>query len=132
MNKALILGNLGKDPELRYTKTGDPVCTFNVATSQKWKDKAGKAQEKTEWHRIVVWKKLAELCGQYLHKGATVLVEGEINYRSYEKEDGQKQYITEIKAMTVRFIKTDKQHTEADQGGEEVPPPAAVDDNLPF
>lgn len=104
VNKVIILGRLGQDPELKYTPTGAAVCTFSLATTETWNDKAGQKQEKTEWHRIVTWGKLAELCGQYLAKGRQAYVEGRIQTRSWDGKDGQKKYTTEINATTVQFI----------------------------
>lgn len=104
VNKAIIVGNLGKDPELRFTPNGQAVCKFSVATSEKWSDGDGNKQERTEWHNIVVWGKQGETCGTYLTKGRTVFVEGSIRSRSYDDKDGNKRYITEIVARDVRFI----------------------------
>ena len=111
MNKAMIIGRLGKDPDLKYTPSGSAVCNFTVATSEKWKDKEGKTQEKTEWHKIVVWGKLAEVCGKNLAKGRSVFLEGAINTRSWDDKDGKKVYTTEINAKTVQFLdaKTEKE-----------------------
>jgi single-strand DNA-binding protein len=102
VNKAIILGNLGKDPDVRYTQGGQAVCNFSVATNEKW-TKDGQSQERTEWHKVVAWGKTAELCGQYLKKGRSVFIEGRIQTREYEK-DGQKRYSTEIVADRVQFI----------------------------
>lgn len=97
LNKAMLIGNLGKDPEVRYTPGGDPVATFTLATNEAWKDKEGNLQERTEWHNIVAWKRLAEFCGEWLKKGRKVYVEGRIQTRSYEdKNTGQKKTFTEI------------------------------------
>ena len=105
VNKVIILGRLGQDPELKYTPSGAAVCNFSLATSESWNDKAtGQKQERTEWHRIVVWGKLAELCNQYLSKGRQAFVEGKIQTRSWEDKDGNKRYTTEIAANTVQFI----------------------------
>jgi single-strand DNA-binding protein len=105
VNKVIILGRLGQDPELRYTPSGASVCQFSLATSESWNDKStGQKQEKTEWHRIVVWGKLAELCNQYLSKGRQAYVEGKIQTRSWDDKDGNKRYSTEILANTVQFI----------------------------
>lgn len=103
VNKVILLGRLGQDPELKYTPSGTAVCNFTVATSESYKDKSGNRQEKTEWSRIVVWGKLAELCNQYLSKGRQVYVEGRLQTRMWEK-DNHKNYITEINATTVQFI----------------------------
>ena len=105
VNKVIILGRLGQDPELKYTPSGAAVCNFSLATSESWNDKAtGQKQERTEWHRIVVWGKLAELCNQYLSKGRQAFVEGKIQTRSWEDKEGNKRYTTEISAQTVQFI----------------------------
>ncbi|OUR96224.1 single-stranded DNA-binding protein [Halobacteriovorax marinus] len=103
LNKVMIIGRLGKDPELKYTPSGAAVCNFSVATSETWADKSGQKQEKTEWHNIVVWGKLAELCNQYLAKGRQAYVEGSLSTRSWEK-DGVKRYSTEINAKTIQFL----------------------------
>ena len=103
VNKVIIIGNLGRDPELRHTPQGHPVATFSVATSENWNDKNGQKQERTEWHRIVVWGKLAELCGKYLSKGRKAYIEGRLQTRAWDK-DGQKHYTTEIVANTVQFL----------------------------
>ncbi|MEX0798739.1 MAG: single-stranded DNA-binding protein [Bacteriovoracaceae bacterium] len=105
VNKVILLGRLGQDPELKYTPSGAAVCNFSMATSESWSDKnTGQKQEKTEWHRIVVWGKLAELCNQYLSKGRQAFVEGRIQTRSWEDKEGNKRYTTEINANTVQFI----------------------------
>lgn len=104
VNKVIILGRLGQDPELKYTPGGAPVCNFSLATSENWTDKSGQKQEKTEWHRVVVWGKLAELCNQYLAKGRQAFVEGRLQTRSWDDKDGNKKYMTEINATTVQFI----------------------------
>ncbi|MBC75694.1 MAG: single-stranded DNA-binding protein [Halobacteriovoraceae bacterium] len=105
VNKVILLGRLGQDPELKYTPSGAAVCNFSMATSESWADKAtGQKQERTEWHRIVVWGKLAELCNQYLSKGRQAFVEGRLQTRSWEDNNGQKRYTTEINASTVQFI----------------------------
>ncbi len=97
LNKVMLIGNLGKDPEVRYTPGGDPVATFTLATNEAWKDKEGNLQERTEWHNIVAWRRLAEFCGEWLKKGRKVYVEGRIQSRSYEdKNTGQKKTFTEI------------------------------------
>lgn len=105
LNKAIIIGNLGKDPEVRFTPGGAAVCNFSVATSEKWKDKAsGEMREQTEWHRIVVWGKSAENCGQYLKKGRPVCVEGRIQTREWTDKENVKRYSTEINASNVIFL----------------------------
>ncbi len=99
LNKVLLIGNLGKDPELSYTASGVAVAKFSVATGERWKDQDGNVQERTEWHNIVAWRKLAEICGQYLKKGSKVYLEGRLQTRSWDdKNTGQKRYATEIVA----------------------------------
>ena len=104
VNKVILLGRLGQDPELKYTPSGAAVCNFSMATSENWAGKDGQRQERTEWHRIVVWGKLAELCNQYLSKGRQAYVEGRLQTRSWDDKNGQKRYTTEINANTVQFI----------------------------
>ena len=96
VNKVMLVGNLGKDPEVRYTGSGVAVATFSVATNESWKDQDGNPQERTEWHNIVAWRKLAEICGQYLKKGSKIFLEGRLQYRTYDDKNGVKRYVTEI------------------------------------
>ncbi|MFN3455395.1 MAG: single-stranded DNA-binding protein [Pseudobdellovibrio sp.] len=103
INKVIIVGRLGQDPEVKAIGQGSTVTRLNVATSENWVDKNGQKQERTEWHRITVWGKLAELCGKYLAKGRQVYVEGKLQTRSWE-DNGQKKYATEIVASTVQFL----------------------------
>lgn len=104
VNKVIIIGRLGQDPELRYTPGGSAVCAFTVATSDSWTDKSGNKQEHTEWHSVIVWGKMAELCNQYLSKGKQVFVEGSNKTRSWDDKDGTKRYKTEIQAKVVQFL----------------------------
>ena len=104
VNKAILIGNLGRDPELRYTQSGQSVASFTLATSENWKNKQGEREESTEWHRIVAWGRTAELCAQYLSKGRTVYIEGRIQTREWEDKEGQKRKTTEIVANTVQFL----------------------------
>ena len=104
VNKVILVGNLGKDPELRYTPSGAAVATFSLATTERYKDRNGEQQEKTEWHNIVVWRQLAEICGKYLHKGKQIYIEGRIQTRSYDDRDGNKRYITEIVADQMQML----------------------------
>jgi single-strand DNA-binding protein len=97
LNKAQLIGHLGKDPELKYTQAGTAVCSFSIATNESWKDQEGNVQERTEWHNIVAWRRLAEVCGEWLKKGKRVYIEGRMQTRSYEK-DGVKKYVMEIVA----------------------------------
>lgn len=104
LNKAMIIGRLGKDPELKYTPSNTAVANMSVATTMAWKDQSGEQQEKTEWHRIVVWRKQAEFVGEYLKKGAKVYVEGRIETRSWDDQDGVKRYMTEIIAEKLETL----------------------------
>lgn len=104
VNKVLLIGRLGGDPEVRYTSNGGAVANFNMATNESWTDKAGQKQERTEWHRIVVWGKLGELCGQYLSKGRQAFVEGRLQTRDWTDKEGHKRYTTEIVAQNVQFL----------------------------
>jgi single-strand DNA-binding protein len=139
VNKVILIGNLGKDPEVRFTQTGSAVANFSIATSEQWNDRDGHRQERTEWHNIVVWGKQGELCGQYLSKGRQVYVEGSIRTRSYDDKTGNKRYVTEIVAQRIRFLGGGggtRATAEIDAGGaEEVASggqPPALDDDIPF
>ncbi|MCU0609998.1 MAG: single-stranded DNA-binding protein [Chitinispirillaceae bacterium] len=104
INKAILIGNLGKDPEMRSTAGGQQVTTFSLATTERYSDKSGQRQEKTEWHSVVAWGKLAELANQYLKKGRSCYVEGKIQTRSWDDKDGNKKYKTEIVASQIQFL----------------------------
>ncbi len=96
VNKVILVGNLGKDPELRYTNSGVAVATFSIATNESWKDPEGNLQERTQWHNIVAWRKLAEICGEYLKKGGKIYAEGRLQHRNYDDKNGVKRYVTEV------------------------------------
>jgi single-strand DNA-binding protein len=151
VNKAILIGNLGRDPELRHTSSGKAVATFTVATNRSWTGSDGTSQEETEWHNIVAWDRLAEICQQYLQKGRKVYIEGRIQTRSWDdKQSGQKRYMTEIVANQMIILDTPGSRGEggsregarrgrATEGGRErVPEPEfpegdyAADDDLPF
>ena len=104
VNKAIILGNLGKDPETRYTQNGDAVTNIVVATSEKWKDKSGEKQERTEWHRVTLFGRLAEVAGEYLKKGHIVYLEGKIQTRKYTDKEGIDRYATEVVADRMQLL----------------------------
>jgi len=104
VNKVILVGRLGQNPEVRYTASGAAVANFSVATNESWMDKSGQKQERTEWHRVVVWGKLAELCNQYLIKGRQVYVEGRLQTRQWQDKDGQTKYTTEVNAQTIQFL----------------------------
>lgn len=129
-----MIGNLGKDPEVRFTPNGRALAKFPVATSERWTDQDGNKQERTEWHNVVVWGKQAETCGQYLSKGRQVFIEGSIRSRQYDDKDGNKRYITEIVARDVRFLgggRTTQEAAVSAPPGEDAGPPAEEDD-IPF
>jgi len=107
VNKAILVGNLGRDPELRQTPSGQSVCNFTLATSETWNDRNGERVERTEWHRIVAWGKTGELCAQYLSKGRTVYVEGRIQTREWEDKDGNKLFTLADKPKLKRFCEYD-------------------------
>ncbi|MBO6586142.1 MAG: single-stranded DNA-binding protein [Gracilimonas sp.] len=104
LNKAMLIGNLGQDPEVRYTQSNTAVATLSIATSERFKDSNGEYQERTEWHRVVAWGRTAEICQQYLSKGSKVYIEGPIQTRQWEDKDGQKRYTTEIKALQMVML----------------------------
>jgi single-strand DNA-binding protein len=127
VNKAILVGRLGKDPETRFTPSGQGVCNFSLATDETFKDKNGERQKRTEWHRIVVWGKLAEICQQYLKKGTMVYVEGRIQSRSWDdKTTGQKRYSTDIVANVMRMLSS--RGESAGMGGPSSAPHAAEGD----
>ena len=105
VNKVILIGNLGKDPETRYMPSGDAVCNFSIATTETWKDKtSGDKKEATEWHNIATFGKLAEICGQYLKKGSQVYIEGSLKTRKWQDKEGHDRYTTEIRADTMRML----------------------------
>lgn len=104
VNKVMLIGNLGRDPEIRYTTSGQAVANFTLATTEKYTNKAGERQEDTEWHRIVAWGRLAEICGEYLSKGRMVYIEGSIKTRSWEDKEGNTKYTTEIVARNMQML----------------------------
>ncbi|MDA2937997.1 single-stranded DNA-binding protein [Acidobacteria bacterium AH-259-A15] len=104
VNRVMLVGRLGKDPEMRHTPSGTPVTNFSVATDERWKGKNGERQSRTEWHNIVVWSKLAEICNQYLSKGRLVYIEGRIQTREWDDRDGNKRRTTEIVALDMRML----------------------------
>jgi single-strand DNA-binding protein len=133
LNRAQIIGNLGRDPEISYTNGGRAVANFSVATTDSWKDKqTGEKREYTEWHKVVAWDKLAEVCGEYLHKGKQVFVEGKIETRKWEK-DGVTRYTTRIVATTVKMLGPKDGHQEGRTPEYNGPPlPETTNDDIPF
>lgn len=132
VNKVILLGNLGRDPEVRFTGGGQSVCNFTVATSDSWKDKSGQKQERTEWHRIVVWGKLAELCGEHLKKGRQCYVEGRLQTREWTDKEGRKNFTTEIVAEQVTFIGSRSDDRRHSGPTEEPEQEASSQDDIPF
>ena len=154
VNKVILIGNIGADPELRYTPSGTAVTNYNMATNENWTDNSGERQERTEWHRIVVWGRLAEICNQYLRKGSKVYIEGRLQTRSWEGQDGLKRYTTEVVARDMQILDSrddaaagemeagssfpsgagvSTPSSAQDEGGvQEPPPPQGAEDDLPF
>lgn len=134
-NSATLIGRVGKDPELKYTPAGQPVAQFSLATSEKYTDKSGNKQEKTEWHNIVIWGKLAEIANQYVKKGSLLLVTGKITTRSWDDQSGQKKYKTEIVCSEMKMLggKTESTGSQSSgQWGQSEPSEPANEDDLPF
>ncbi|WP_440998636.1 single-stranded DNA-binding protein [Fodinibius sp. SL11] len=143
LNKAMIIGRLGQDPDVRYTQSNTAVANLSVATSERYKDKQGEWKENTEWHRVVAWGRLAEICQEYLKKGSQVYIEGPIQTRKWEDKEGQTRYTTEIKALTMTML-----DSKGESGGNVPPKPdnsqpvssnvdlnedfEDIDDDLPF
>ena len=141
INKVILVGRLGKDPEIKSTPGGQTVAKFTMATDEKFTDKSGEKQERTEWHNIVAWARLAEICGQYLRKGMLVYIEGSIRTDSWEdKESGQKRYRTEINAREMKMLERKRDSDEGGGGGYGSRRPAAAtaggppedEDEVPF
>ncbi len=148
VNKVILIGNLGADPEVRFTPAGAAVANFRIATNESWVDKNQQKQERTEWHRIVVWGKLAELCGEYLKKGRQAYIEGRLQTREWTDKEGKKNYTTEIVANTVQFLGGAGGGAGGPRGdgggkgsgggdfgppaGEDMGPPPAGGDDIPF
>ena len=138
INKAILIGNLGKDPELRYTSAGVAVATFSVATNESWKDQDGNVQERTQWHNIVAWRKLAEICSEYLKKGSRLYLEGRIQYRNYDDKNGVKRYVTEIVLDQMVMLDSRGAGASSASSSEADAPPTAEEpaggkaDDLPF
>lgn len=115
INKVILVGNLGADPETRHTQDGTATASFTVATTERWKGQDGKVNEQTEWHRIVAWRRLAEICREYLTKGSKVYVEGKLQTRKWQDKDGNERYTTEIVAREMKML--DGKKHGSDQGG---------------
>ena len=131
VNKVIVLGNLGKDPEVRHLPNGDAVCNFSLATTESWKDKDGNKQDKTEWHNIVIFRKLAEIAGEYLKKGRPVYIEGRLQTRKWQDKEGKDRYTTEIVADQMQMLGSRDEAKEVSKA----PAPANFDDmesDIPF
>ena len=143
LNKVMIIGRLGQDPELRYATTGMAICRFSVATDESYQDRDGQRQEKTEWHRVVTFQKQAENCSNYLHKGSLVFVEGSLSTNKWTDQQGQTRYTTEIKAQRVQFLdrkegagEQNQAHRQQSSQDDDIPPAfpseASGMDDVPF
>ena len=144
INKAILIGRLGKDPEVKYTSGGQAVAKFSIATDETYKDRNGEQQRRTEWHNIVAWRKLAEICGEYLVKGKLVYIEGPLRTRQWQDREGNKRTTTEIEAREMKMLSSKGEHNQGEgssaQGDAETPPsPPAIapsseitDDDIPF
>ena len=133
LNKVMIIGNLGRDPEMRYTPSGRPVTTFSVAVSRSWKSSNGEHRSETEWFKIVAWGKLAEICKEYLNKGQQVYIEGRLKTREWEDKEGQQRTTVELIAneMTMLGEKRDKSQND-DNSAKDAPPDIVDEDEFPF
>ena len=146
VNKVILVGRLGKDPETRYTSSGQAVCNFSMATDETYKDRAGERQKRTEWHRIVIWAKQAEIAQQYLRKGSLIYLEGRIQTRQWDDREGQKRTTTEIVATNFRMLggRGDAStatagagaegdlHSQSSSTAEDMPGPEPSDEDIPF
>ncbi|HHE74048.1 MAG: single-stranded DNA-binding protein [Deltaproteobacteria bacterium] len=141
VNKVLLIGRLGRDPEVRYTQDGTAIANFSIATSEEWKDKkTGEKQERTEWHRIVAFQRLGEICGEYLSKGRQVYVEGRLQTRDWQDKDGNKRYTTEIVASQMQMLGSKDSYDNTGGGSgfkkNDMPPgpefSGSQDDDIPF
>ena len=140
INKVILVGNLGQDPEIKYTAGGAAVTTLSLATSESWKDKdTGTDQEKTEWHRVVLWRRLAEIAGEYLKKGSKVYIEGQLQTRKWE-QDGQTRYTTEVIGRDMQFLdsrgnssdNSSYENSSQDMSSQDLPDSGITDDDIPF
>lgn len=139
VNKVILIGNLGADPEIRYTQNGTAVATFSLATTERRKGQDGQVQEMTEWHRIIAWQRLAEICGEYLSKGSKVYVEGRLQTRKWKDKDGNDRYTTEIVARDMKMLSPrstpgggSAEYAGGGYGGDPFPEPPPVGDDVPF
>jgi len=138
INKVILVGNLGKDPDMRYTAGGDAVANLSIATSESWNDnQTGEKKEKTEWHRVVFFRRIAEVCGEYLKKGSSVYIEGSLRTRDWEDDQGNKRYTTEIIGREMQMLGGRRSEDTMDQSPQMInpspqPQEGLVDDEIPF
>lgn len=134
VNKVILIGRLGADPEIRYTPSGAEVATFRIATSESWTNKSGEKEERTEWHRIVAWRGLAKICGEYLSKGKLVYIEGRLRTRSWEDKEGHKRSTMEIEASEMKMLggMGEQKSKSKDAEGDFSPPPQKEEEDIPF
>ena len=136
VNKVILVGRLGTDPEVKYTQDGTPVASFSLATDEQWKDKDGKKVQKTEWHKVVAWRKLGEVCGEYLTKGKLIYIEGKIQTRQWEDKSGNKRYTTEVIAQIMKMLggssNEQPQHAAQSHSEDNGTAPIGADDDIPF
>jgi single-strand DNA-binding protein len=135
MNKVMLIGRLGSDPEVRYIPDGTMVVNFSMATDESWKNKSGERVQKTEWHKIEAWGKLAETCSEYLKKGALIFIEGKIKTQSWEDKEGVKRYTTKIQAMGMKMLDKREGSTQTSKQQEHYPDGREIpmeDDDIPF
>ena len=138
LNNCQVIGHLGRDPEMKYSANGDAFCVMNVASSEKWKDKSGQPQVRTEWFRCIAYGRLAEVCGEYLHKGSLVYVSGSLNTRTYQNKDGVEAKITELKMREMKILNSKQQsQNQSDSTQQSMPEPQSkslndMDDDIPF
>ncbi len=133
VNKVILIGRLGADPEIRYTPSGAEVATFRMATSESWTNKNGEKEERTEWHRIVAWRGLAKICGEYLNKGKLVYIEGRLRTRSWEDREGNKRSTTEIEATDMKMLGgAGEQKVKSKEAEGDYSPPQKDEEDIPF
>ncbi|MDX1765176.1 MAG: single-stranded DNA-binding protein [bacterium] len=132
LNKVQLIGHLGKNPEVRYTASGSAVANFSIATNESWIGKDGQKNEKTEWHNIVAWGKLGEICGEYLTKGKQVYIEGRITTRSWDDRDGNKRYTTEVKADNMIMLGGGGSGNFSAESSVSEAAPSSIEDDIPF
>jgi len=135
VNKVILIGNLGRDPEVRYTPSGTAVANFSLATTETWTNKDGEKQSHTEWHRIVAWRRLGEICGEYLSKGKQVYIEGRIRTNEWEDQEGNKRRTTEIEALNMQMLGSRTPGSGEDEGfgpGSGTASDGPTEDDIPF